>query len=155
MAIGSNVYCLNECLECTFETHQKMFLVSPQLVPLTFGRDIVDQGDFAQLSCIAMKGDEPMSISWTFHGESGSDPGILTTPIGMRGSMLVISSVGKDHNGNYTCTAKNEAGTASQTAVLKVNGKSSNRKALIITCTIVTIADNSKYPMLHQHSKII
>ena len=132
-----------------------MFLVSPQLVPLTFGRDIVDQGDFAQLSCIAMKGDEPMSISWTFHGESGSDPGILTTPIGMRGSMLVISSVGKDHNGNYTCTAKNEAGTASQTAVLKVNGKSSNRKALIITCTRVTITDNSKYPMLHQHSKII
>ena len=105
-----------------------MFLVSPQLVPLTFGRDIVDQGDFAQLSCIAMKGDEPMSISWTFHGESGSDPGILTTPIGMRGSMLVISSVGKDHNGNYTCTAKNEAGTASQTAILKVNGKSSKQE---------------------------
>ena len=99
------------------------FAVAPQLVPLTFGREVVDQGDFAQISCIAMKGDEPMTISWTFHGESGADPNILTTPIGTRGSMLVISSVGKDHNGNYTCTAKNEAGTASDMAVLKVNGK--------------------------------
>ena len=70
-----------------------------------------------------MKGDEPMTISWTFHGESGADPSIITTPIGNRGSMLVISSVGKDHNGNYTCTAKNQAGTASDMAVLKVNGK--------------------------------
>ena len=84
---------------------------------------MVDQGDFAQLSCIAMKGDEPMTISWTFHGESGADPDIITSPIGQRGSMLVISSVGKDHNGNYTCTAKNNAGIASETAVLKVNGK--------------------------------
>ena len=104
------------------------FLVAPQLVPLTFGRDVVDQGDFAQLSCIAMKGDEPMVISWTFHGESGADPDIITTPIGNRGSMLVISSVGKDHNGNYTCTAKNDAGVASETAVLKVNGISSSQE---------------------------
>ena len=97
--------------------------MAPQLVPLTFGRDVVDQGDFAQLSCIAMKGDEPLSISWTFHGgQSGADPGILTSPIGSRGSMLVISRVGRDHNGNYTCNARNEAGSASQTAVLRVNG---------------------------------
>ena len=57
--------------------------MSPLLAPLTFGREVVDSGDFAQLSCIAMKGDEPMSISWSFHGAKG-DPGlgILTTPIG-------------------------------------------------------------------------
>ena len=94
-------------------------------MPLTFGRDVVDQGDFAQLSCIAMKGDEPLTLSWTFHGgQSGADPGIVTSPIGSRGSMLVISSVGRDHNGNYTCNARNEAGSASQTAVLRVNGSS-------------------------------
>ena len=75
-----------------------------------------------------MKGDEPMVISWTFHGESGADPDIITTNIGNRGSMLVISSVGKDHNGNYTCTAKNDAGVASETAVLKVNGISSSQE---------------------------
>ena len=99
------------------------FLVPPDLIPLTFGRDVVDEGNFAQLSCIAMTGDEPLSISWTFHGQDiSNDLGILISPIGSRGSMLVISRVGHGHSGEYTCTAKNEAGTESETAVLKVNG---------------------------------
>ena len=58
-------------------------LVPPQLAPLTFGRDVVDDGDFAQLNCIAMKGDEPLTISWTFHGQSISgNLGIVITPLG-------------------------------------------------------------------------
>ena len=93
-----------------------------------------------------MKGDEPLSISWTFHGgQSGSDPGILTSPIGSRGSMLVISSVGRDHNGNYTCSAKNEAGSASETAVLRVNGNHSHRGSregtdIINSCCLLLFA---------------
>ena len=69
-----------------YKTHPNILYllpVTPLLAPLTFGRDVVDSGDFAQLSCIAMKGDEPMSISWSFHGAKGDPgPGILTTPIG-------------------------------------------------------------------------
>ena len=99
------------------------FLVPPELIPLTFGKDVVDEGNFAQLSCIAMAGDEPLSVSWTFHGQGiSSDLGIITTPIGTRGSMLIISSVGHGHSGNYTCTAKNHGGIKSETAVLRVNG---------------------------------
>ena len=101
-----------------------MLLVPPELIPLTFGKEVVDEGYFAQLSCIAMAGDEPLTISWTFHGQDiSSDLGIVTTPIGSRGSMLIISSVGHRHSGEYTCTAKNEAGAKSETALLKVNGK--------------------------------
>ena len=101
------------------------FLVSPQLAPLTFGRDVVDAGDFAQLNCIAMKGDEPLTISWTFHGQGiSSGLGIAVTPLGSRASMLSIAKVGYRHNGNYTCNAKNGAGVVSETAVLRVNGKS-------------------------------
>ena len=85
---------------------------------------MVDAGDFAQLSCIAMKGDEPLTISWTFHGQGiSNDIGIVITPLGTRASMLSISKVGYSHNGNYTCNAKNGAGVKSETAVLKVNGK--------------------------------
>ena len=85
---------------------------------------MVDDGDFAQLNCIAMKGDEPLTISWTFHGQSISgNLGIVITPLGTRASLLSISSVGNVHNGNYTCNAKNSAGVKSETAVLKVNGK--------------------------------
>ena len=92
-------------------------------MPITFGRDVVDAGIFAQVSCIAIKGDEPLAISWTFHGKGiSSDLGIMTTQIGSRGSMLIIASVGHAHSGNYTCTAKNTAGSQSETAVMRVNG---------------------------------
>ena len=100
-----------------------IYLEPPELIPITFGRDVVDEGVFAQISCIAMKGDEPLVISWTFHGQGiSSSLGIMTTPIGTRGSMLIISSVGHAHSGNYTCTAKNDAGVMSSTSRLTVNG---------------------------------
>lgn len=83
----------------------------------------MDEGGFAQLSCIVTTGDEPLTISWSFHGGIiTSDLGIIITPIGTRGSMLIISNVGHKHRGNYTCTAKNSAGTRSSTVELNVNG---------------------------------
>ena len=85
---------------------------------------MVDEGNFAQLSCIVMSGDEPLTISWTFHGQGiSTDLGIMITPLGTRASMLSIMQVGHQHSGDYTCSAKNRAGVKSETAVLKVNGK--------------------------------
>ena len=90
---------------------------------MSFGTDVLNEGAFGQLSCVVTEGDLPLSISWTFHGaELSSDLGILTTPIGGRGSMLVISHVGHRHSGSYTCLATNIAGTDTQTAQLYVNG---------------------------------
>ncbi len=94
------------------------------MMPLSFGMDILNEGAFAQVSCVVSQGDEPLQVSWTFHGgQITSDLGILTTPIGSRGSLLLISSVKHEHRGNYTCSAKNNAGSKSQTVELKVNGK--------------------------------
>lgn len=88
----------------------------------------MDEGDFAQLSCIVNSGDEPLSLTWAFHGdEVGLETGITTTNLGPRMSILVISSVGHRHQGKYTCTAKNEAGVAMRTAELKVNGNSCSK----------------------------
>ena len=71
-----------------------------------------------------MVGDEPLSISWTFHGEDiRSDLGIVTSPVGGRGSLLIISSVGHRHSGQYTCTVTNQAGSQARTALLRVNGR--------------------------------
>ena len=96
----------------------------PKILPMTFGADVLNEGAFAQLSCIVTEGDEPLSISWSFHGASiSSDLGIITTPIGSRGSMLLISKVGHKHSGSYTCKASNNAGSGSKTAKLNVNGK--------------------------------
>lgn len=96
----------------------------PDILPITFGREIFNEGAFGQASCIVTEGDEPLSIIWTFHGHNiSSDQGLTITNIGTRTSILSISSVGHHHRGNYTCRATNLAGDISFTAELKVNGK--------------------------------
>lgn len=92
-------------------------------MPLTFGANVLDEGQFAQVVCIVGKGDEPLTISWSLHGERvSSEPGLSTTSLGTRTSMLTVQSVGYRHSGLYTCTASNNAGVASQSVEMKVNG---------------------------------
>jgi hypothetical protein len=99
------------------------FLELPEILPMTFGADVMNENDFAQTSCIVRKGDEPLTLTWSFHGGNIThDLGIYTTPVGTRGSLLIIQSVGFKHGGNYTCTVKNGAGSRAQTVELKVNG---------------------------------
>ena len=96
----------------------------PILMPLTFGKDVLNEGQFAQLICIVTEGDEPLTISWSLQGEIvSSEAGLTTTALGTRTSMLTIQSVGYRHSGTYTCTATNKAGSSFQSAVLKVNGE--------------------------------
>ena len=95
----------------------------------------MDEGDFAQLSCIVNSGDEPLTLTWAFHGDQvGPETGITTTNLGPRMSILIINSVGHRHQGKYTCTAKNDAGTSVRTTELNVNGtcdkKSKQKRSL-------------------------
>ena len=102
---------------------QYFIIEPPVLLPLTFGTEVVNEGEFAQLVCIVRMGDEPLTLSWALKGDKiSSEPGLTTASLGTRTSMLTISSVGYRHSGTYTCTAKNNAGVTSQTATLKVNG---------------------------------
>lgn len=92
-------------------------------MPITFGKDVLDEGEFTQLMCIVSKGDEPLTITWALKGDDvSSEPGLSTTTLGTRTSVLTIQSVGYRHSGTYTCTAKNKAGYTSASAELRVNG---------------------------------
>ncbi len=99
------------------------FLEPPAIVPINFGKDIFDEGSLAQLLCTVSDGDEPLTITWSFHGNDiSSDSGIMTNNFGTKTSILMIQSVTHGHRGMYTCLAKNHAGTAVSSAELKVNG---------------------------------
>lgn len=95
----------------------------PRIVPFSFGSDVVDEGAYAQLTCSVSHGDEPISITWSLKGDVvSSEPTISTSMFGTRTSILLISSVGYRHSGDYTCTARNQAGVVSYSTTLKVNG---------------------------------
>ena len=95
----------------------------PRIVPFSFGSDVIDEGAFGQLTCVVSHGDTPIAITWSLKGDTvSSEPSITTTMIGTRTSILIISSVGYRHSGEYRCNAINDAGMASYSTVLKVNG---------------------------------
>jgi len=84
---------------------------------------VVNEGLYAQVSCIVQSGDLPIFISWSLKGDViSSEPGLTTSQLGQRASILSIDSVGYRHSGTYTCNARNEAGIATSSAELKVNG---------------------------------
>ena len=100
------------------------FLEPPKLLPLSFGTSVFNEGDFAQVSCIVRQGDQPLAISWSFHGSNiTSELGITTMPTGPMGSLLMIPLVGHRHRGTYTCKASNIAGVRTQSVDLNVNGR--------------------------------
>ena len=104
-------------------TEYILFTEKPDIVPFSFGRETVNQGDFVQLTCVVTRGDKPLSITWSLKGELvSSGPTLTTTMLGTQASMLVISSVDYQHSGVYTCRAENTAGISTHSAELRVNG---------------------------------
>ena len=100
----------------------------PEIIPFSFGKDVVNQGEFSQLTCVVSKGDHPISITWSLKGDIiSSDPTLTTTLIGQQTSFLMISSVDYHHSGTYTCRAENAAGTSTYSAELSVNGITTGR----------------------------
>ena len=86
-------------------------------------QNLVDQGSFAQLTCVISHGDRPLSITWSLKGDIvSSDDTMTTTMLGTQASMLVIQSVDYQHSGTYTCRAENPAGITTHSAELRVNG---------------------------------
>lgn len=96
--------------------------VLPHITPFSFD-DEANFGDSVQLTCHVTKGDKPLDITWKFSGGNlSSQVGVTTTRVGDRTSLLTISSVMAEHNGNYSCVSTNAAGSVHHTAAIQVNG---------------------------------
>lgn len=101
--------------------------VPPKIVPFGSGDD--DQpnfGDAVQLTCLVATGDPPLQLTWSFHGAADSSKknqeGVSFMKVGTKSSLLIIESLQAHHSGNYTCSAKNSAGTDEYTTSIVVNG---------------------------------
>lgn len=95
----------------------------PVLLPLTFSSEYASEGDYVQLTCVASKGDQPMTFSWTLGGEPIIQTmGLSAVAVGRQTSLLIVQSVTFRHAGNYTCLASNDGGQARQSAELIVKG---------------------------------
>lgn len=91
-------------------------------MPFSF-EDMNFAGESVQLNCFITKGDLPIKIRWSFHGEElSSHMGMSTSRIGEKTSLLTIDSLMAAHSGNYTCSAENGAGVSTYTATLFVSG---------------------------------
>lgn len=100
------------------------FSVPPKIEPFTFPQNI-QAGARVHVTCVVSEGDPPVHINWLKDGrplKSHSDLGAATSSSDEFALALKISSATPAHNGNYTCSAKNDAAVASRTASLLVHG---------------------------------
>lgn len=95
----------------------------PRIVPFEFKKPIF-AGQSAQVTCLVSEGDTPMDISWSFESSVPfTEIGISTHKFGYQGSVLLIAETNASHQGRYTCSVKNNAGTANFSTLLDVHGK--------------------------------
>ncbi|KAG7226120.1 hypothetical protein INR49_018731 [Caranx melampygus] len=81
--------------------------VPPYIQPFEFQRFTIGQRVF--IPCVVMSGDRPLDITWQKDGRPiPASLGVTVDNIDFTSS-LRISNLTPDHNGNYTCIARNEA----------------------------------------------
>ncbi|PSN52800.1 Down syndrome cell adhesion molecule-like protein Dscam2 [Blattella germanica] len=96
-------------------------IVPPKLSAFT--SDITQHvGERATLTCSVTKGDLPLTIEWQKDGRPlDSNQRVSITQVDQFNSILLIESLSPDHNGNYSCVARNLAAEVSRTQQLVVN----------------------------------
>lgn len=111
-----------------------LIAVPPKLSPFT--SDITQHvGERASLTCSVTKGDLPLTIAWLKDGRP-LDPSqrVSITQVDQFNSILLIESLSPDHNGNYSCVARNMAAEVSRTQQLMVNGNQRPRALSVCLC---------------------
>ena len=84
---------------------------------------ILHLGERTSFTCSVNKGDPPLTVSWLKDGRP-LDPKhrLAVQQVDQFNSMLIIHSLSPEHNGNYSCVARNPAAEVVYTQRLVVNG---------------------------------
>ncbi|KAG8200001.1 hypothetical protein JTE90_006239, partial [Oedothorax gibbosus] len=94
-------------------------LVRPLIEPFTFPKSL-QTGQRFNVLCTVTEGDPPIKIQWIKDGQrtflTTNTEGVKSLPVTDYSNTLVFDSLAPEHRGNYTCVAKNAAGTMSHTA---------------------------------------
>lgn len=95
--------------------------VPPYIQPFEFQRFTIGQRVF--IPCVVMSGDRPLDITWQKDGRPiPASLGVTVDNIDFTSS-LRINNLTPDHNGNYTCIARNEAAAVEHQSQLIVRGE--------------------------------
>lgn len=105
----------------------------------------LNAGERASLTCSVIKGDLPMSMAWFKDGRAVDAQSVTITQLDQYNSILLIESLSQEHNGNYSCHARNAAAEVSYTTQLFVNGKRPSSKLHVAPCKTKMIFFFSTY----------
>jgi len=100
--------------------------VKPEVEPFSITDSTLNEGGSTKILCSASSGDTPMHFSWTVDGRRLADNNggrLKVQRLDEFTSLLSLTKASPENTGNYRCVARNEAGSASRTATLKVMGK--------------------------------
>lgn len=98
-------------------------LVPPKITAFYFEGNPLHSGQYAQVNCLVHEGDLPINIEWILNEQDLDNyPEVSITKVGKRSSILTIEAVSYATAGNYTCRAKNKAGSTEYVTQLQVNG---------------------------------
>lgn len=112
--------------------------VPPYIQPFEFQRFTIGQRVF--IPCVVMSGDRPLDITWQKDGRPiPASLGVTVDNIDFTSS-LRISNLTPDHNGNYTCIARNEAAVVEHQSQLIVRGESTKTTNLTAPCGLLEAA---------------
>lgn len=106
-----------------FPTVESIFLLAlPEIEHFSFNENGVNGGSSVRVLCSLVNGDQPVEILWLKDGKQLTEYRRKVQKLDENTVILSLRKMQLEDSGNYTCVAKNRAGTTSHSAILKVKG---------------------------------
>lgn len=125
----------------------------PYIQPFEFQRFTIGQRVF--IPCVVMSGDRPLDITWQKDGRPiPASLGVTVDNIDFTSS-LRINNLTPDHNGNYTCIARNEAAAVEHQSQLIVRGEEEGRRSWRRRPPVVRLINSVRKRLQRRNRKLI